>query len=216
VTSMKITIVYDNEAYREDLKADWGFSCLVEAENAPRILFDTGANGATLLYNMEKLNIDPGSIDEVFISHAHGDHTGGLSDFLRANKRAKLYLPGSFAKAFGPREAVSVKEPLQIHDDVFSTGELKGMEQSLAVKTGKGVAVIVGCSHPGVRAILDAASRLGTVYALIGGLHGFKEFDLLRGLELICPCHCTQFRLEIEKLYPELYNSGGAGRILEL
>jgi 7,8-dihydropterin-6-yl-methyl-4-(beta-D-ribofuranosyl)aminobenzene 5'-phosphate synthase len=213
---MKITIVYDNEAYREDLKADWGFSCLVEAENAPRILFDTGANGATLLYNMEKLNIDPGSIDEVFISHAHGDHTGGLSDFLRANKRAKLYLPGSFANAFGIREAVSVKGPLQIHEDVFSTGELRGMEQSLAVKTGKGVAVIVGCSHPGVRAILEAASRLGTVYALIGGLHGFKEFDLLRDLELICPCHCTQFRSEIEKLYPELYNSGGAGRILEL
>lgn len=213
---MKITIVYDNEAYREDLKADWGFSCLVEAENAPRILFDTGANGATLLYNMEKLNIDPSSIDEVFISHAHWDHTGGLSDFLRVNKKAKLYLPSSFAKTFSLKEAVSVKEPLQIHEDVFSTGELKGMEQSLVVKTGKGLAVIVGCSHPGVRSILEAASRLGRVYALIGGLHGFREFDLLRDLKFICPCHCSQYRLEVERLYPEKCNSSGVGRTLEL
>ncbi|RLF97673.1 MBL fold metallo-hydrolase, partial [Thermococci archaeon] len=50
---MKITIVYDNEAYKKDLKADWGFSCLVEIENTPKILFDTGANGSILLYNMK-------------------------------------------------------------------------------------------------------------------------------------------------------------------
>jgi len=27
---MKITIIYDNEVWKEGLKADWGFSCLVE------------------------------------------------------------------------------------------------------------------------------------------------------------------------------------------
>lgn len=213
---MKITIIYDNEVYLEGLEADWGFACLVEAEKTPRILFDTGANGATLLYNMEKLNIDPTSIDEVFISHAHGDHTGGLSDFLKVNKLAKLYLPSSMAKIYGLEEVVSITEPVQIHEDVFSTGELKGIEQSVVVKTAKGLAVIVGCSHPGVSAILAAASRWGKVYALIGGLHGFREFDLLRDLGLVCACHCTQFRSQIEKFCREKYNSGGAGRTLQL
>jgi len=213
---MKITIIYDNEVYLEGLKADWGFACLVEAEKTPRILFDTGANGATLLYNMEKLSVDPTSIDEVFISHAHGDHTGGLSDFLKVNKRAKLYLPGSMAKIYSLEEVVSVKEPVQIHEGVFSTGELKGIEQSLVVKTAKGLAVIAGCSHPGVSAILAAASRWGKVYALIGGLHGFREFDLLRDLGLVCPCHCTQFRSQIEKFCGDKYNSGRAGRTLQL
>lgn len=213
---MKITLIYDNEVYLEGLRADWGFSCLVEAEKAPRILFDTGADGATLLFNMEKLNIDPRSIDEVFISHAHWDHTGGLANFLKVNKRAKLYLPSSFAKSYGAAEAVTVSQPVQIHEDVFSTGELNGIEQSLVVNTAKGLAVIAGCSHPGVSAILAAASRWGTVYALIGGLHGFREFDLLQDLELICPCHCTQFKSGIEKLYREKYNSGGAGRTLHL
>jgi len=62
-------------AFRKDLQADWGFSALVEGENISRILFDTGANGNILLSNMEKLNIDPITIDKVFISHAHFDHT---------------------------------------------------------------------------------------------------------------------------------------------
>lgn len=213
---MKITIIYDNEIYLEGLRADWGFSCLVEIENTPGILFDTGANGATLLYNMEKLNIDTRSIDEVFISHAHWDHTGGLADFLEVNKKATVYLPGSMAKTHGLDRVVSVEGPIQMHEGVFSTGELKGIEQSLVVNTEKGLAVITGCSHSGVSAILTAASRWGKVYALIGGLHGFREFELLRDLGLVCACHCTQFRSAIEKFCNEKYNSGGAGRTLQI
>jgi len=43
---MKITIIYDNEVYKKGLKSDWGFSSLVEVENTPGILFDTGTNGS--------------------------------------------------------------------------------------------------------------------------------------------------------------------------
>ncbi len=83
------------------------------------------------------------------------------------------------------------------------------------VKTEKGLAVICGCFHPGVRTILKAASRFGRVSALIGGLHGFKEYAVLAGLELVCTCHCTQHRAEIMARYPETAVSGGAGRVLE-
>ena len=78
---MKMTILYDNEKCREDLEADWGFACLVEVRGL-KILFDTGADGPVLLENMNKLDIDPRTVDEVFISHVHFDHTGGLFDFL--------------------------------------------------------------------------------------------------------------------------------------
>lgn len=90
---MKVTIVYDNTVYQKGLKSDWGFSCLAEVEKTPRILFDTGTSGSILLSNMKKLNIDPASIDEVFISHAHFDHVGGLPNFIKANKEVKVYLP---------------------------------------------------------------------------------------------------------------------------
>jgi len=123
---MKITLVYDNEVYKKGLKADWGFSCFIEIENTPKILFDTGANGSILLFNMKKLNIDPKSIEEVFISHAHWDHTGGLSDFLEINKTAKIYVPASFSKDFGEREVTIIKDPLQIHKNIFSSIPLLG------------------------------------------------------------------------------------------
>ncbi len=211
---MKITILYDNESQIENLRPDWGFSCLVEIEDSPKILFDTGANGSILLQNMKKLNIDPKSIDKIFISHDHWDHVGGLSDFLKVNKNTNVYVPGS--SKFPKINVISVTKPTKIQDNVFSTGELQGIEQSLTVKTKKGTAVIVGCSHPGVRSILNAASQFGRIYALIGGMHGFREFDLIKDLEMICPCHCTQHKSEIKKLYPDKSVDGGVGKVIEV
>ena len=54
---MKVTILYDNVAYNKDLEPNWGFSALIEKQNAPRILFDTGSSGRILLNNMQKLGI---------------------------------------------------------------------------------------------------------------------------------------------------------------
>jgi 7,8-dihydropterin-6-yl-methyl-4-(beta-D-ribofuranosyl)aminobenzene 5'-phosphate synthase len=109
---MRITIIYDNEVGQEGLESDWGFACLVEIEGISPILFDTGSSGRMLLSNMRKLNIDPSGISEVFISHAHLDHVGGLSDFLKENKYVKVYVPGSCLKPSGAREVISVKQPI--------------------------------------------------------------------------------------------------------
>ncbi len=211
---MKVTIIYDNEVWKEGLRADWGFSCLVEADNK-KILFDTGANGALLLDNMKKLDIDPAKIDDIFISHAHHDHTGGLQDFLKLNSNVRVFVPASL-RARGAEKVISVSNAITIYENIFSTGELKGMEQSMAVKIEKGIVVVAGCSHPGVKNILKAASQFGKPYAIIGGLHGFNEFDLIKDLAFICPTHCTQFKSEIKNLYPEKYVEGGAGKIIEI
>ena len=215
---MKITIIYDNTAYKKGLQADWGFSCLVEVSRpvGTKILFDTGADGSILLSNMKKLNIVPDSIDEIFISHAHFDHTGGLSAFLNVNSDVKLYAPVSFRGVRRAKEVVYVSESLKIHENVFSTGELHNIEQSMAVKTDKGIVLIVGCSHPKMAHILEAVSQFGKVYAIVGGLHGFSEYELFKDFELICPTHCTQHKAEIKSLYTKETIEGGAGRIVEL
>lgn len=210
----KITIIYDNEVYKGDLIADWGFSCFIEVDGK-KILFDTGANGSILLHNMEKLNIIPTTIEEIFISHSHWDHTGGLSDFLELNS-VKLYIPSSCSEPHGAKEVVKVKEPSELHGNIFSTGELGNVEQSLIMKTEKGLIVVVGCSHPGIKSILDAASQFGKPYAIIGGMHGFKQFNLVEGLELVCPAHCTQFKSEIKSLYPKKCIDGGVGKLIEI
>ena len=209
---MKITIIYDNTAWDINLKSDWGFSCLVEAFGK-NILFDTGAKADVLLDNMEKLNIDPLQIDEVFISHSHWDHTGGLSCILGLNP-VKVYIPCSFVLSDDNVTVIRVNEKLKLHDNIYSTGELKSIEHSLIIKENAGVTVIAGCSHPGVREILQAASEFGKVRTLIGGLHGFKEFNLIDPLENICPTHCTRFIKEIKDLYPGKYIEGGAGKVI--
>ncbi len=211
---MKITIVYDNEVCKGNLRGDWGFSCLVEAYGK-KILFDTGANGLILLDNMKKLSIEPAQITEVFISHSHWDHTGGLADFLEVNP-VKVYIPWSYHLSHSSVEIIRVEESLEISRNIFSTGVLKNEEQSLVIKTEKGLVVIVGCSHPGVRSILDAASQFGKPHAIIGGLHGFSDFDLVEGLKFICPTHCTEFQSEIKSLYPEKYIDGGVGKVIEI
>ncbi len=212
--NIKITIIYDNDSNKANLKADWGFACLVEM-NGRKILFDTGADGSILLHNMEKLDINPAAIEEVFISHKHWDHTGGLSAFLKINP-VKIYIPASCSNYDGAKEVVKVKEPFEIHENIFSTGELENIEQSLIVKMEKGVIVIVGCSHPGIKSILNSAVQWGKPYAIIGGMHGFKEFNLIDQLELICPTHCTQYQSEIKSLYPQKYISGGVGKVIEI
>ena len=213
---MKVTIVYDNEMTKEGLEASWGFSALIETKNAPPILFDTGADSPTLLRNMMELGIDPEGIGIIVISHAHGDHTGGLRGILEVNRDAEIYAPASLAGAIRGRSVIGVTEPLQICEEVFSTGELKGIEQSLALKTDRGILVIVGCSHPGVGEILDVASRWGKAYGIIGGFHGFRDFDRLSGLSLICPCHCTQYKSEIKRMFSDKCLECGAGLVIEV
>jgi len=214
---MKITIVYDNEIRRRGLKADWGFSCLIEIPNVPPILFDTGTLGSILLHNMSELGLDPRSIGMVVISHPHGDHTGGLHDVLEANRDIELYIPKSCEKWISAKNVNVVnKEPSEIRPNIFSTGEL-GIEQSLAINADKGVLVVVGCSHPGVGRILEAASRFGRVYGIVGGLHGFSDFKRLTSLSLICPCHCTQYKSEIKRLFRNnTYLDCGVGAVIEL
>ena len=212
---MKVTIVYDNEVRSGNLKAGWGFSSLVEIPNTPPILFDTGADSPTLLHNMKELGIYARRIGTIVISHAHDDHTGGLRGILEINKEAEIYVPASLGGVIPGRKVITVTGPIEIFEEVYSTGELKGVEQSLAIKTGKGILIIAGCSHPGVGEIIDTASSFGKVYGIIGGFHGFRDFSRLRDLSLISPCHCTQYKSEIMELFPEQCVRCGAGMVLE-
>ena len=150
---MKVTIVYDNTAFRKDLQADWGFSALVEVKGR-KILFDTGADGDILLSNMEKLKINPEEIEDIFISHLHWDHIGGLYSFLQLNSQVKLWVPSYFSGAKNAREVIEVEKPTKLYEGIYSTGELDRIEQSLCIKTEKGIVIIAGCSHPRMELIL--------------------------------------------------------------
>ena len=213
---LKITILYDNTVSKSGLQPDWGFSCLIDWKDKSLILFDTGANGVILLSNMTALDVDPQSIDSVFISHGHFDHTGGLSSFLNANSKVTVYCPDSFRGVRRAKKVVHVNNFLELHEQIYSTGELNGIEQSLVLETEKGIVFIVGCAHPGMETIFQSVSRLGSVRAVIGGFHGFRKYDLFRNVDLICPTHCTQNQKEISDFYSKKTIQGGVGRVIHI
>jgi 7,8-dihydropterin-6-yl-methyl-4-(beta-D-ribofuranosyl)aminobenzene 5'-phosphate synthase len=215
---MKCTILYDNLA-GGDLKSGWGFSCLIEA-HGKMVLFDTGDNGEALLSNMKKLMIDPQDIDCLFISHGHWDHCGGIRSFLRARGSLPVFVPASALPMLKDFESMAdlqgISGPGELFAGVCTTGEMNGIEQSLVVKGEKGNVVVCGCSHPGLEKIIEKAREFGAVYGVIGGFHGFDKLDALKGIRVIAPCHCTQYKLEIAKSFPETCVGCRTGAVFEM
>jgi len=66
---------------------EWGFAALVES-GGKRILFDTGHRPDTVAINTAELQVDLSTVEDVVLSHSHGDHTGGLLT-LRKQAMAK-------------------------------------------------------------------------------------------------------------------------------
>ena len=89
IKDFKITIL--STMFSDTYIGEWGFSAIIEADGQ-RILFDTGSRGNTVFRNAKELNINLDNIENVFLSHNHKDHTGGLINL-------KLNHPTSFSNA---------------------------------------------------------------------------------------------------------------------
>lgn len=109
-------------------------------------------------------------------------------------------------------------------------GALEMNELSLAVRTPKGLAVIVGCSHPGVENILAAAAAIEPdLYMVMGGFHLVltpepevrRVASLLHdglGVDRVAPAHCTSelgFSVFLER-FKDRFDEAGLGAVIPL
>lgn len=189
------------------------------------LLFDTFSDGKTLMRNFKKMGVDPKKIKYVFISHDDWDHIGGLWEFLKINSDVTVYLCQGTReevkrriRSFNPRIVeVLLGQPVLIKEGFYSSGEntisfgqslggvLTEYEQSLVIKTPKGLIIVTGCAHPRVSKIIKKVESdfKQPAYLLMGGFHlsdKLKDRELvddeLKGIfsseiKYVVPLHCT-------------------------
>lgn len=209
---MEIRIIFDSNAVENGYRTGWGVSYLIDG----KILFDAGGKDNDLLVNMEKMGIEPADISFVVISHGHWDHTDGLWAVLKKNPDVTLYLCPSFDEGFKQRitsfgsRIVENSGFAEIEKNIYVTGEVGGRyalkylgEQSLILKTERGITVITGCAHPGIIHIVSRVKRkfAEDIHLAVGGFHlkdhkpdlaGHIVSELWHlGVKNVGPTHCT-------------------------
>jgi 7,8-dihydropterin-6-yl-methyl-4-(beta-D-ribofuranosyl)aminobenzene 5'-phosphate synthase len=109
-------------------------------------------------------------------------------------------------------------------------GTLELRELSLAIETPDGLVLIVGCSHPGIGNIVQAAAAIDKhIHLVVGGLHLVTAQDsdieaVVHGLhevwkvDYVAPGHCTgePSFAALRKVYGDHYLYAGLGTVLRL
>lgn len=177
---VKVKVIYDNYTWEKGLKADWGFSILVEGLEK-NILFDTGTKPEIFESNFRKMDLDGNKIDIIALSHEHNDHTGGIPAVVKMKKGIPVLIPISFSEDFKKEMTeyglipVMVEKPAMICKDLYTSGEFEGQipEHCLVLNTRKGLVVMTGCSHPGIIEMLKDIHRVfrKNIYMVFGGFH---------------------------------------------
>lgn len=120
---VEISVLVDNTVAAsrpKGLRAEWGFSALVDG-----VLFDAGQSDCAY-HNAGLLGIDP-AIETIVLSHAHYDHTSGLSNFLGPERRPTLYCHPTI---WVPRYSIDGDSDAADETDSTSGPESVGMEIS--------------------------------------------------------------------------------------
>lgn len=216
--SFELKIVFDNNNKGEkNFLPEFGFSVLIYnfyTENY--LLFDTGSNGEILIHNIEQFNVNISEIKKIIISHNHHEHSMGLAEIYKINPDIEIYVPIEnlilFKRKYPKSKVIGVSDLTEIEHNIYSTGQLGTYlkEQALFLKSQDNkLIVIVGCCHPGLDEIISRAKAMKDskgIKAIIGGFHGFRNFNCLEGIDFIGPCHCTKHLDLLENRFSERFN----------
>lgn len=210
-----ISMIYNNIGSSVNLKSAWGLSVWIETEKTA-LMFDTGGDTSIIWKNIVSSNLDINKLSKIVISHEHWDHRNGLEVILeKTSYKPDIFIIESdyslFNKEFPNAKIKSLKEPTQIDENIWTTGELVGnygdnsiAEHSIILTQKNSVVLLTGCSHSGIVEMVKRTKQLfpdKKIELVAGGFHlGRKSeeeivkiSDDLKKLNIrkIAPSHCT-------------------------
>jgi 7,8-dihydropterin-6-yl-methyl-4-(beta-D-ribofuranosyl)aminobenzene 5'-phosphate synthase len=121
VSSLKVTTL--STMLASSGIGEWGYSALIEVDGH-KILFDTGNRPETVLQNARELGIDLSDVEDVILSHNHGDHIGGLISLTKAlrkqnpNALSRIHV----GKGIFSQRANSSNSILKTRDELMALG----------------------------------------------------------------------------------------------
>ncbi|HPJ02830.1 MAG TPA: MBL fold metallo-hydrolase [Candidatus Limiplasma sp.] len=135
---MIVKVLMEDTCPNHGFLFEHGLSLYIEASGY-KILFDTGQSSA-FIRNAETLGVDLAQVDFAVLSHAHYDHSGGISSFLQFNDHAKVYVS---QYAFddirhGPDKYIGPDKALKTHPHLVPvTGNMR-LADGISVYSGEG------------------------------------------------------------------------------
>ncbi len=210
-----ISMIYNNTGDHDKLQPAWGLSVWIEKEGGA-ILFDTGGDASVFKHNVLESKINLSRLQKVVISHQHWDHKNGLNYILGELKLdPELYIVEHdrklFKEEFPGSNIIGVREPQEIEDGFWTTGELRAeygdtelYEQSLVIIDDDSLVLITGCSHSGIVDMVAKTKKIfhGKQIRLVAGgfhltrtsaekVHKISSQLKTLGVKKIAPSHCT-------------------------
>ncbi len=173
-----------------------------------------GLPSVSKLAQKAKIYLHPSAVEPKYSHKTSGARYIGMSDAARQTIQGRQIkwtsepvqiFPGISVTGQVPRlnDFEDVGGAFYIDEDSQKPDELLD-DQSLFIKSSKGLVVIFGCAHSGVVNILDYISRLTDtrkIYAVIGGMHLLnashhritKTIEALEKYQVhqVFPLHCT-------------------------
>lgn len=124
---MKVYCLIEDTQINHQFGSEHGVSFYIETKNH-KVLFDVGQS-SLFISNAKQLGIDLSLVDIVVISHGHYDHGGGLEDFIKINKTAKIYVQESIFDSFYSMRKMGEYTYIGLDEKVFDSNrfiKLKG------------------------------------------------------------------------------------------
>ena len=146
-----------------------GNSTLIE-HRGTRLLVDCGFNAREAVARLERLGVEPESINAILVTHEHSDHLGGVARLARRLKAPVYMTHGTYA-AWTDREVPAVVR-FSPHQN-FTVGELEVQPypvphdarepcQYVLAAAGRRIGILSDAGHvtPHMRAVLGGCDAL--------------------------------------------------------